>query len=190
MLENLFETERCEGARNGFDGNEAFYEPSKETAQECLNVDHAGMSSTRETTHEDKRPCPGESYLPCKTVISNIDSSGSLQSSICGTNDDRTNGSYKRQTENHDNGQPGCPNNARINATVGQNDTCPDISMENIRTEQEKDPTLSLLLQWKRAGVKPDWAIVSPHCKELKAYWYQWDTLEIKDEILCKKYVH
>ena len=86
MLENLFETERCEGARNGFDGNEAFYEPSKETAQECLNVDHTGMSSTRETTHEDKRPCPGESYLPCKTVISNIDS---LQSGICGTNDDR-----------------------------------------------------------------------------------------------------
>ena len=166
LPDNLFETEQCEGARNGFYDQE-----------------------TRETTHEDKRLCPRERYLTCKSVISNIGSSGSLQSSICGTNDDRASGSYKRQTENHDYGQPGCPNNARVNATIGQNDTCPNISMENIRTEQEKDPTLSLLLQWKRAWVKSDWAIASPYCKELKAYWYQWDTLEIKDEILCKKYI-
>ena len=101
-------------------------------------------------------------------MISNIDSSGSLQSSICGTNDDRASGSYKRQTENNDYGQPGCPNNAPVNATVGQNDTCPNISMENLRSEQEKDPTLFLLLQWKRAGIKPDWPIVHHTVKSLK----------------------
>ena len=50
-----------------------------------------------------------------------------------------------------------------------------EISKENIRTEQEKDPTLKLILLWKRIGVKPD--------------WHKWDLIEINDEILCKKHV-
>ena len=36
---------------------------------------------------------------------------------------------------------------------------------------------------------KPEWATVAPYCKELKVYWHQWDTIEIKDGILCKKYI-
>ena len=189
LLENLFETEQCEGVRDYSDKPRIFPEPSTEMVQDCLNVDHAGMISTRETTHGDKWPCPGESYLPCASEVSNLDSSGSLQSSISGNGDCEANCSCNKQPENHDYGQPGCPGNAHVNATTGQNDTSPEISMENIRLEQEKDQTLSLLLQWKKAGIKPDWATVSPYCKELKTYWYQWDSLEIQDEVLCKKYI-
>ena len=72
----------------------------QETAQDCLDVERAGMISTRETTHVDRCASPRESYIPCKTEISNIDSSGSLQSSICGTNDDRTSCSCNKETEN------------------------------------------------------------------------------------------
>ena len=189
LLENLFETEQCEGVRDYSDKSRIFPEPSTEMVQDCLNVDHAGMISTRETTHGDKWPCPGESYLPCASEVSNLDSSGPLQSSISGNGDCEANCSCNKQPENHDYGQPGCPGNAHVNATTGQNVTSPEISMENIRLEQEKDQTLSLLLQWKKAGIKPDWATVSPYCKELKTYWYQWDSLEIQDEILCKKYI-
>ena len=121
--------------------------------------------------------------------ISNIDPLGSLQASLYGTGNCRINCSCNKRKENHDNEQQGCSGNARVNATVGQNDTRPEISMEDIRIEQEKDPTLTLILQWKKAGTKPDWATVAPCCKELKVYWYHWDSLEIKDEILCKKYI-
>ena len=40
--------------------------------------------------------------------------------------------------------------------------------------------------KWKK---KPEWATVAPYCKELKVYWHKWDTIEIKDGILCKKYI-
>ena len=63
----------------------------------------------------------------------------------------------------------------------------PEISQEDIRIEQEKDPSIQPILQWKRNGTKPDWSTVAHNGRELKVYWYQWDTIEIKDEILCKK---
>ena len=38
-----------------------------------------------------------------------------------------------------------------------------EISQESIRFEQANDPILQQLLQWKRAGNKPDWAMIA-HC--------------------------
>ena len=37
LLENLFETERCEGVKNGFNDHETFYEPSRDCSRlsEC-----------------------------------------------------------------------------------------------------------------------------------------------------------
>ena len=93
----------------------------QETAQDCLNVERAGMISTRETTHADRCASPRESYLPWETEISNIGSSGSLQSSICGTNDDRISCSCNKEVENNDNRQQGCQSYFRLKATNGQN---------------------------------------------------------------------
>lgn len=64
-----------------------------------------------------------------------------------------------------------------------------ETSKESIRNEQEKDPTLKLMLQWKRSGEKPNWQTVAPYDKELKVYRYQWEVIEIRDEILCKKHI-
>ena len=119
MFGNLFETERCEGDRDSSKDHETYSVPSGDIAHDCLNVEHAGMISTRETTHGGRRPSPGESFLPCKTEISNIDPSGSLQASLCGTGNCRIDCSCNKQKENHDNEQQGCSSNARVNATVG-----------------------------------------------------------------------
>ena len=125
LFGNLFEIERCEGDRNSSKHHETFSVPSGDIAQNCLNVEHAGMISTRETTHGGRWPNPGESYLSCKTEILNIDPSGSLQASLCGTGNCRINCSCNKRKENHDNEQQSCLSNTRVNVTVGQNDTRP-----------------------------------------------------------------
>ena len=39
----------------------------------------------------------------------------------------------------------------------------------------------------KRDDLKPAWSTVAPLSRELKAYWHEWDTIELKDDILYKK---
>ena len=54
--------------------------------------------------------------------------------------------------------------------------------------EQGYDPSLKLILQWKRDTVKPAWPALAPYGKEVEVYWHKWNMIEIKDEILCKKH--
>ena len=68
-----------------------------------------------------------------------------------------------------------------------ETDVCLDLTPENIRLRQESDTVLKLLLQWKVGGEKPTRSTVAPYRKELKAYWHEWDTIVIKDNILYKK---
>ena len=65
---------------------------------------------------------------------------------------------------------------------------CLDITQENIRIKQENDDVLKHLLQWKRNNEKPAWSTVAPFCRELKAYWHEWETIEVKEDILYKKH--
>lgn len=65
---------------------------------------------------------------------------------------------------------------------------CLDITRENIRIKQENDDVLKHLLQWKRNNEKPAWSTVAPFCRELKAYWHEWETIEVKEDILYKKH--
>ena len=64
---------------------------------------------------------------------------------------------------------------------------CIEITQDNIRVKQGEDDVLKHLIQWKRDGEKPLWSTVAPFCRELKAYWHEWETIELRDEILCKK---
>ena len=72
-------------------------------------------------------------------------------------------------------------------ASTSKSEECLDITLENISDQQEKDTTLKLLLQWKRSKKKPRWPTVASYCKELKAYWHEWDTIELKDNVLYKR---
>ena len=60
-------------------------------------------------------------------------------------------------------------------------------TQKNIRSKHEDDTVLRYLLQWKKLGDKPPWSSVAPHCREPKAYRHEWDTIELKDNILYKK---
>lgn len=148
------------------------------------NVGHAGMIPTREATYGDTVDHPRKIDLPCECNLPNSHPSGSCQSSPCGSTI-----SCHRTCDKETSADrfQGCSNVSTKSVNNGEVST--EISQENIRIEQENDPTLKLILHWKRAGTKPDWQTVAPHCKELKVYWYKWDMIEIKDEILCKKQV-
>ena len=74
-------------------------------------------------------------------------------------------------------------------SSCAEDETCLDLTQENIRLRQETDSVLKPLLQWKRDGDKPAWSTVAPYGKELKAYWHTWDTLELRDNILFKMLV-
>ncbi|MCG8077014.1 MAG: hypothetical protein JAY75_12315, partial [Candidatus Thiodiazotropha taylori] len=148
------------------------------------NVGHAGMNPTRGATHEVITRTPHEIDLPCESSFPNSHPSGNLQTGPCCDNDSChitcSIETGKDQTQ-------GCSSKSTISENLSQNIV--EISKENIRIEQEKDPTLKLMLQWKRTGDKPDWKTVAPYGKELKVYWYQWEVIDIRDEILCKIHV-
>ena len=154
---------------------------------DCQNVGHAGMISTRGATHEDTVHHPCEIDLPCDNSLPNNHSSGILQNSPCGNTKNCCSICQKKIRECMDQYQ-GC-SNMSTRAIDGTVSNSPEISKESLHIEQEKDSTIQHMLQWKKNGTKPEWATVAPYCKELKVYWHQWDTIEIKDGILCKKYI-
>ena len=135
LLGTLFETDRCEGGRDSSEANGTFSTPSGAIVYDCQNVEHANMTSTREPTHEDRCPSLGEKYLPYKTEISNMDSSGSLQTGPCGNVTCRSKGSCKKEQEIHASEQPGCLRNTNIRAVKGQSNDCPEIPKESIRID-------------------------------------------------------
>ena len=77
--------------------------------------------------------------------------------------------------------------NGQSTSSCGQTNACLDLTQENIRLRQEEDPVLNHLIQWKRDDSKPAWSTVAPLSKELKAYWHEWETIELKQNILYKK---
>ena len=148
------------------------------------NVGHAGMIPTRGTTSEDIVHTPRKIYLPCEGNFPNGHPSGCLQTGPHCSNDSSHDTCSKETGIDQ---FQGCSNlNTKSMDSIKDR---VETSKESIRIEQEKDPTLQLMLQWKRSGEKPNWQTVAPYDKELKVYWYQWEVIEIRDEILCKKHI-
>jgi hypothetical protein len=69
-------------------------------------------------------------------------------------------------------------------------DACCEIIHNNdeLENEQRNDTTLKLILSWKENNLKPSWAEVSKYGTEVKNYWNRIDSLEIKENILCRKW--
>ncbi|XP_076011126.1 contactin-associated protein-like 5 [Genypterus blacodes] len=59
-----------------------------------------------------------------------------------------------------------------------------DINPEHLRQDQSKDPVLSRILDWVRAGLRPAWPAVSPLDAETKAFYSQWSKLVNCDGLL------
>ncbi|VEN45007.1 unnamed protein product [Callosobruchus maculatus] len=53
-----------------------------------------------------------------------------------------------------------------------------------LQKDQEEDPSLKLIIEWKREDRRPSWQEVSPYSPTVKSYWAQWDSLVMEDGIL------
>ena len=61
------------------------------------------------------------------------------------------------------------------------------LTPENRKYEQEQQPEIQMIKQWKREDRRPKWSQVAKYSPELKAYWSSWESLILMDEILYKK---
>ena len=60
-------------------------------------------------------------------------------------------------------------------------------SQEELRAAQQDSSDLKPILQWKEAGnTKPLWQTVAPCSEATKAYWMQWESLQLKDGVLYR----
>ena len=80
------------------------------------------------------------------------------------------------------------PVSTLTNATVQE--VKPVVTLKQIREEQLKDPTMTLIMTTlEDGGERPEWKIVSPMAPNLKGYWSIWNLLYIKEGVLCRKWV-
>ena len=62
-------------------------------------------------------------------------------------------------------------------------------SLVQIRKEQEEDDIIGLIYSWKKESkVKPTWNEISSHSPNLKAYWFFWDQIHLRNSILYRRY--
>ncbi|VEN42942.1 unnamed protein product [Callosobruchus maculatus] len=54
----------------------------------------------------------------------------------------------------------------------------------DLQKDQEEDPSLKLIIEWKREDRRPSWQEVSHYSPTVKSYWAQWDSLVMEDGIL------
>ena len=58
-----------------------------------------------------------------------------------------------------------------------------DWQPEELVRDQEMDPDLSLTISWEK-GQRPSWQEVARYSSTVKAFWYQWDSLVLRDGLL------
>ena len=65
----------------------------------------------------------------------------------------------------------------------------PTWTREYLRGQQVADPSLKVIIQFKEASAsRPRWEDVSPYDRTVKALWAQWEPLEIRDQVLCRRW--
>ncbi|KAJ8951545.1 hypothetical protein NQ318_020418 [Aromia moschata] len=68
-----------------------------------------------------------------------------------------------------------------IRKTTAVND---DWQSENVLKDQENDPNLKPIVNWKKEDRKPTWEEVSRYSPIVKSYWAQWNSLVLNDGLL------
>lgn len=63
-------------------------------------------------------------------------------------------------------------------------------SAQEIIAAQEQDADIEPILTWKRRDRRPNWNEISDKSPTLKANWAQWDSLELQDGVLRRKWVN
>ena len=64
-----------------------------------------------------------------------------------------------------------------------------ECTARELRQSQLKDKTIGLIIRWKESqDVRPKWSEVSPCDEVTKRYWSQWDRLQMRNGVLCRKW--
>ncbi|KAJ8957284.1 hypothetical protein NQ318_007848 [Aromia moschata] len=59
-----------------------------------------------------------------------------------------------------------------------------DWQRDELLRDQENDPNLKPIVNWKKEGRKPTWEEVSRYSPTVKSYWAQWNSLVLSDVLL------
>jgi hypothetical protein len=63
-------------------------------------------------------------------------------------------------------------------------------TIEELKTAQKADPVLSTVVGWKESGAdRPTWRDISASEAIIKAYWAQWDRLQLHDGVLYRQWI-
>ncbi|KAK3742155.1 hypothetical protein QZH41_007827 [Actinostola sp. cb2023] len=62
-------------------------------------------------------------------------------------------------------------------------------SSKDLEEEQMRDKDIARIITWKEKGTeRPAWSAISPDNCAVKAYWSQWDRLQLRDGVLYRKW--
>ena len=65
----------------------------------------------------------------------------------------------------------------------------PTWTQEYLYGQQVEDPSLKVIIQFKEASaLRPMWEDVSPYDRTVKALWAQWNQLEFRNQVLCRRW--
>lgn len=59
---------------------------------------------------------------------------------------------------------------------------------EELSAMQVRDPDIGPIVEWKRSGQRPEWQDISAMSVVTKAYWAQWESIAMIDEILYRRW--
>ena len=63
------------------------------------------------------------------------------------------------------------------------------LTNEDIRKAQLKDVDIGFILRWKEEkDERPQWKDVSSLSSSIKTYWVNWNLLEVRNGVLCKRW--
>lgn len=79
------------------------------------------------------------------------------------------------------------PQTGYLNRIVNRSIT----SLQELVQAQHDDPSIGPILRAKQnSDERPRWEDIGPGSREMKSYWVQWDSLEIRDNLIYRKFVH
>ena len=153
---------------------------------------------SEETREKQLQPRPSaETQVSCKSRVCKttlggslgVDESQDLFKLHCAEETDSDSSYYDCEEEIESFNDEGCQENqsksAYVRNTEAVNIDC--LTPQNIKNEQDRQPEIQMIKEWKRDGKRPDWSQVAQYPPELKAYWSAWESLILMDEILYKQ---
>ena len=168
---------------------------------QVLSTYHFTLEYRRGALHRNadglsRRPCIADQCSYCQrqeeksTQVSDTSSTGQPTCSACkpGTKSYCTVGTQCEESVYPDNFE----NNTVRAVTRSQNRTwLTSMTSDQWHEEQMQDRDLKLLYDLKKQQhEKPQWDSISPCSLIVKALWWKWDQLEIRDEVLYRKHLH